>query len=262
MAGAHENNADTLIIAHANSTTGRISLISVPRDLFYRGRKINSLYRIFGPKRLVETLSDLTGLSIEHYVVIDMYAFIDVINILGGIEVRLDKPLIDPTYRIKENGIWGTLYYEEGTHHLDGIASLRVARSRHYSSDFGRAERQQKIIWAIKEKFQELSVVNVGKLYDLIKVLFDYVETNLTPFEAISLYKNFGTLGGQSSHVLNTDNILYDTYSNVYHLEDPSIAEKEGYDKGAWILLPRENNWDLIPWYIGTILDGNGGSLE
>ena len=256
IAGAHENNADTLILANADTTTGQITLISVPRDLFYRGRKINSLYRIFGPEYLVKTLSDITGLLIEDYVVIDMYAFIDVINILGGIDIHLEESLIDPTYRVKDNGHWGTLYYEKGTHHLNGIESLRVARSRHYSSDFGRAERQQQIIWAIKDKFDSLGIQDMGKLYDLVQALFDYVDTSLTPFESISLLKNFGSIHDRRSYVLNTDNILYDSYTNVFFVEDKSICEQEGYDKGAWILLPVDNDWDVIPWYVGTILTG------
>ncbi len=183
-----------------------------------------------------------------------MYAFIDVINILGGIDIYLEEALLDPTYRVKNDGAWGTLYYERGTHHLDGIESLRVARSRHYSSDFGRAERQQQIIWAIKDKIVSLGIQDMGKLYDLVQVLFDYIDTSLTPFEAIAMYKNFGSLDTERSYVLSTDNVLYDTYSNVYFLEDKSIAEKEDYDKGAWILLPIDNNWDLIPWYVGTLL--------
>jgi len=231
-----------------------MTLVSVPRDLYYRGRKINSLYRIYGPEYLVKTLSDITGLEIQDYIVIDMYAFIDVINILGGIDIYLEEALIDPTYRVKNDGTWGTLYYERGTHHLDGIESLRVARSRHYSSDFGRAERQQQIIWAIKDKIVSLGIHDMGKLYDLVQVLFEYIDTSLTPFEAVSMYKNFGSLETERSYVLNTDNVLYDTYSNVYFLEDKTIAEKEDYDKGAWILLPIDNNWDLIPWYVGTLL--------
>lgn len=243
-----------MILAHADKDTGRITLISVPRDLYYRGRKINALYRIYGTEYLAKTLSDITGLEIEEYIAIDMYAFIDVINILGGIDIYLEEDLIDPTYRVKDDGRWGTLYYERGSHHLNGIESLRIARSRHYSSDFGRAERQQQIIWAVKDTFSDLGLRDMGKLYELVQVLLEYVDTSLTPFDAVSLLKSFGSLSGRRSFVLNTDNILYDTYSNVYFLEDKSRAEEEGYNKGAWILLPKENNWDIIPWYLGTIL--------
>ena len=183
-----------------------------------------------------------------------MYAFIDVINFIGGIDITLKEDLIDPSYRTKENGRWSTLYYRKGTHHLGGVEALRVARSRHYSSDFGRAERQQQLIWAIKDKLQDLGMRDLGKLTNLVGVIFEYVDTNLTPFDALSLFRNFGSISGEYSYVLNTDNILYDTYSNVYFLEDTSIAEEEGYDKGAWILLPVENNWDVIPWYVGEIL--------
>lgn len=242
------------MILHADGISGVLTLISIPRDLYYRGRKINALYRLYGPAYLAKSLSDITGLEITTYAVVDMFAFIDVINILGGVDIYLDEDLIDPTYRIKDDGVWGTLYYKKGQHHLNGIEALRVARSRHYSSDFGRAERQQQLIWSIKDKFLSLGFADIGRFYELIQVMFQYVDTNLTPFEALSLFKAYGNLQDQRNHVLNTDNVLYDTYTNVFFLEDKSIADEEGYDKGAWILLPEQNNWNLIPWYIRSIL--------
>ena len=71
--------------------------------------KINSIYRNYGPSRLMSDLSSITGLNISKYIAIDMYAFIDMVNILGGVTVKLNEPLIDPTYKVRENGRWSTL---------------------------------------------------------------------------------------------------------------------------------------------------------
>ena len=75
MIGSHEHNADTMIIVHCDSINGEIKMLSVPRDLYYKGLKINSIYRNYGPARLVSELSSITGLNISKYVAIDMYAF-------------------------------------------------------------------------------------------------------------------------------------------------------------------------------------------
>ena len=104
---------------------------------------------------LKKVLSDMTGYKLDKYILIDMYAFIDVIDLIGGIDVHLDKAVIDPTYRTVDDGVVGTLHYEPGDYHLGGVEALRLARSRHTSSDFARAERQQLIIESIQNKAQK-----------------------------------------------------------------------------------------------------------
>ena len=116
---------------------------------------------------MAKDISEITGLNIEKYAVIDMYAFIVAVDKLGGIDITLEEDLIDPTMPVKDDGRWSTLYYAKGTHHLNGLEALRIARARHYSSDFGRSEKQQQILSALKEKAGALKIGNMGKIYDL-----------------------------------------------------------------------------------------------
>ena len=70
-------------------------------------------------------MTEVTGLKIDYYLSVDMYAFIDVVNALGGIDVTLDSEVRDPTYKIvRENGSEGTLYYPPGTYHLNGCGGF------------------------------------------------------------------------------------------------------------------------------------------
>jgi len=185
-----------------------------------------------------------------------MYAFIDVINILGGIEIELEEDLIDPTYRVKEDGRWSTMYYPKGIHRLKGLEALRIARSRHTSSDLDRAERQQKILTAVKKRIEELGLANIGKLYKLIQTLLKYVDTNFTPFELVQFYNEFNNTRVDISNVLSTENVLYQTYSNLYLLnEEQQAIMDDSFDKGAWILLPKNQDWNLIRWYIREIIN-------
>jgi len=201
-------------------------------------------------------LSEVTGLRIDRYVVIDMYAFIDVVNILGGVDITLTEDLIDPTYKIRINGQWSSLYYEKGNHHLDGLAALRVARSRNYSSDFDRARRQQMIIGAIKEKLLGLTITDMKIYSKLVGSLLTYVDTNLSLLEIMSYTAKFRTAEIRSDYVIDTSNILYHTYANVYLLPETELERQndEDFDRGAWILIPVDDNWSLIPAYIQRIL--------
>jgi polyisoprenyl-teichoic acid--peptidoglycan teichoic acid transferase len=188
---------------------------------------------------------------------VDMWAFIDVINILGGVEVTLEEALIDPTYRIRENGVWKTLHYRPGTHHLDGIAALRVARSRHTSDDFDRARRQQLVIAGIKDRFDKLGAGEVKTFYQLIQSLTAYVDTDFSPFELARLYLENRNMAVRTGGGLTTDNILVATYSNLLGTDKDEDDLDDDFYKGLWILVPKENNWKLIPWYIQQLTEGS-----
>jgi len=201
-------------------------------------------------------LAVITGLQIDNYVIIDMYAFIDVINILGGITVVLEEDLIDPTYRVRIDGVWQSLYYKKGIYTLNGVEALRVARARHYTPVLSRNRRQQQLIIGIWDKLTNLSIENAGKIYQLVKTIMKYVETDYTPFRIVEDYMAYRSYSLAGQIGLHVDNILYETYSNVYLLENEEIADDPSYDKGAWILLPQNNNWSLIHEFISSGIKG------
>lgn len=257
VVGTHEHNADTMIIVNANNKTGRLNMISIPRDLYYKGNKINSIYKVHGPERLASELSEITGLDIKKYISIDMFAFIDVVNILGGLDVTIEEDLIDPTYKVKNNGVWSTLYYRKGTHHLDGVAALRVARSRHGSDDFDRSKRQQQVIEAVFDKMRSINAGDLGKVYEFVSTVFSYIETNLNTADIVRNFLMYKDNQISDPNIINTDNILYNTYTNLYLLpaeEQKILRQDENFYKGLWIVLPRNNDWNLIKKHIEKIL--------
>jgi len=255
VVGAHEKMTDAIMLATVNEKRNDISLLSLPRDLFFRGRKINTLYVRHGPELFVRELAAMTGLPIEKYIIIDMYAFIDVINILGGLDITLKEDLVDPTYRIRVGGHWTTLFYPAGTHHLNGIEALRVARSRHFTSDFGRARRQQDMVMAIKDKLVGLGLKDLGKAYELMKSLVRYVDTNISPLEMVDYFFRYSDAEFSSRTVIDTDNLLYHSYTNLRHLNLKEEEVDEDFDKGAYILLPLEDDWESFRAHIRRLLD-------
>ena len=258
VVGSHERNADTIILVHANSKTGNIKMISIPRDLWFKNRKLNSVYRYYGIDALAADVSELTGLQIDKYMAIDMYAFIDVINIMGGIDIVLEEPLIDPTYHTKENGAWTTLNYPAGPIHLDGLGALRVARSRHSTNDYSRSRRQQLIIGAIFDKLTGMGLSDADKLTEFIKAGVKYTETNISPGTLVRDVMKYRKSSLESRNVIDATNVLYESYSNLYRLspeEQKAALADDSYYLGAWIVLPRDNNYNLIKWHIREIIN-------
>lgn len=252
LAGKHGSLTDTMILANINQVKKKVTLISIPRDLYWNSRKINSYYLYEGMNGLVNQIEQITSTEIDSYMLVDMYAFIDVVDYLGGIDVTLDEPLIDPTYKTYDNGQWGTLYYTAGTHHLNGKQALRVARSRHTSSDFSRAERQHQVLEAFKDKANNLNASNAGTLIKIATTLLGKTETDISPTQAVSYYFRYKNYEISSQHVLSTANIL--TSSNLPAYSGNTANGTCANCVGMYVLQPKGNDWNLIPSYIQNIL--------
>ena len=253
IAGKNGSLTDTMIFAHLDESTKEVKMISIPRDLFYNGRKINAYSYMYGMPEMKSLISKLTGYKLDKYIVIDMYAFIDVIDLIGGVDIHLDKAVVDPTYKTIDNGKVGTLNYKPGDYHLGGKESLRLARSRHTSSDFARAERQQMIIEAIQEKAQNFGFGDADTVYQIAKAVLGKTETDITLDEAIKYYFKYQNYKIVSNDVMSSGNIFfvppYITKENCQAtIEGGGASDCEGANH-AYTLLPIDENWDLIKWF-------------
>lgn len=258
IAGKHGSLVDTMIFAHIDENKRTVRMISIPRDLFYNGRKINAFAHSYGMDELKRVLSDISGYKLDKYILIDMYAFIDVIDLIGGIDIHLNQAVIDPTYRTVDNGKEGTLHYEPGDYHLGGKESLRLARTRHTSSDFARAERQQMIIEAIQSKAQNFGFGDAETIYQIAKTVLGKTETDISLDEALAYYFRYQNYQIESNNVMSSGNVLYVppyiTTENCRKMINEAAAA--GAPKpdcenqnNAYTLLPRDNNWNIIKWY-------------
>jgi LCP family protein required for cell wall assembly len=260
ICGKHGSNVDTIIFAEVDADTKEVTMISIPRDLFYEGAKINSVYANYGMYEFISQIEEITGRQIDKYILIDMYVFADIIDLMGGIDITLEEDLIDPSYTTYDNGVWSTLYYPAGDYHLNGTQTLRVARSRHYSSDYDRAERQQMILEAIKEKALTMGLSDAGDLYEIVEALLDNTETDISLNEAIFYYVQYKDYEISRGNVLSTGNILENHHEYV---DFDTSAEEEVCDEDTgeceiknfvYTLWPVDENWDYIKWYIDDIL--------
>ncbi len=166
---------DTMMLASLDPTTGRIGVLSIPRDLYVNIPGYNQLQRVnsayvlgelrqpgYGPRLAMETVQYNLGMRVHDYLIVDFNAFITVIDAIGGIDVTVETTINDPLYPDMYYG-YDPFYLPAGQHHLDGATALKYARTRHGSNDFRRAERQQQVLFAIRDQ-----VLNVGNLPQLV----------------------------------------------------------------------------------------------
>ncbi|MCC7432411.1 LCP family protein, partial [Candidatus Peregrinibacteria bacterium] len=263
IAGKNGSLMDTMIFANINSETRKITLVSLPRDLYYNNRKINSYYALFGMEEMKRVFSNITGYKIDKFILIDMYAFIEVIDLIGGVDVHLDEAVIDPTYKVNDDGVWSTLYYRAGDHHLSGKQALRLARTRHTSSDFARAERQQMIIKALQTKARSFGFGDAATLNSMAQAVLSKTETDFNIADAISAYFRYQGFEVEGGNVLSSGNVLESKFTGdlkVAECKAKSTEAEDGQekcqqDKGQYILLPRNGNWNTVKWYFHKLIE-------
>lgn len=236
--GTHGTLTDTIMVASVNEELKTVSLISVPRDLFVDGRKINEHYGLYGIDQLKEAVSEVTGLSIDKYAVIDLQAFIDIVDAIGGIDVYVDKAIYDSSYP-NGNGGYTVFSLGAGQQHLDGSTALKYARSRHSTSDFDRASRQQKVIVAVKEKLAGMDFSDqASDALAIFESISGNLDTDIGLFEGIGYYGSYKDYTLETGNVLTTSNYLYSTY-NTY---------------GQYILLPNSGDYgEIREWVSGIV---------
>ncbi len=177
------NRSDTMILAHIEGQA--VSLVSIPRDLrlkFPDGQfhKANAAYSFGGVRQAKQVVSDLLGVPIPFYAVIDYQGFREIIDHLGGVTVEVEKHL---QYDDEAQDLH--IDIPPGDQLLDGEQALDYIRYRDESGDFGRIRRQQKFVQALLSKGTENG--DRRDLKSLVRALSRYVETNLSLFDLLTL---------------------------------------------------------------------------
>ena len=141
--------SDTILILHIPANGGRPVLISIPRDSYvpipgYGSSKINAAYDLGGPKLLAETLQNVTGLYINHYMGIGFGGFVSVVDDIGGVRMCLPGPMVDPK---------AGLNLKAGCQNLNGDQALGYVRTRNFAiSDLQREQDQRLFLKALLSK--------------------------------------------------------------------------------------------------------------
>jgi hypothetical protein len=102
---------------------------------------------------MTDTVTEITGLPIHYFVILDFDGFEKIIDTVGGVRINAERDFLDTRYPGKNYG-YETFQLSKGWHSLDGATALKYVRERHADpeGDFGRAKRQQETIRAVRDK--------------------------------------------------------------------------------------------------------------
>ncbi|MFP3722988.1 LCP family protein [Niallia circulans] len=183
--------SDTLIVMTLNPKNEKMQMVSIPRDtkteIIGDGRvtKINAAYAYGGVKMAKDTVENFTGVKMDYYIQVNMEALSDLVDAIDGITVQNDLDWIDEGYYKKG------YHYEKGTLTLNGPQTLGFVRMRHLdpNGDFGRNERQRKVISAIIDKATGISTVT--HFNEILDALGANVKTNITFDQMMTIQKNY-----------------------------------------------------------------------
>lgn len=191
---------DSMMLARIDPTSKKATLVSIPRDTKIQNmgghgvQKINAAYAFGGATMAVSTVSELAGVSISHFALIDMDGLSDIVDALGGIEVDVPYEIDDEDY---------TGHLDAGLQTLDGEQALILARTRHAFDKVGdgdeyRAADQRLVLSAIAKKVLSSDAATIAKT---VEALSKSVQTDMSVEEIVGI--------AQALQGMDTENDLY-----------------------------------------------------
>lgn len=272
---------DTIIYASIDPELQKVTLISIPRDLWLPDlkAKINTAYSIGEEKKkdggliLTRAVAEkILNQPVDYVLRLDFNGFVKAIDMIGGVDVNVEKSFEDLEYPIagKETDTCGftgeefekratqsaileafpcryeQIAFQGGQQYMDGEKALKFVRSRHAKgaegTDFARARRQESVIDAFKKKVFSLNILfNPGKLMGLYEVFQDSLHTNISQNEYDDFIKLMQEVQG-----VQTNNVVF-FYTDPYSKEQGILInplESAEYDN-QWVLIPRKGAGDF-----------------
>ncbi len=191
--GQGRQRSDAMILCTVNMVDKTFTMTSFMRDMYvqipgYHANRINASYELGGMQLLDSTLKQNFGVEIDGNVEVDFDGFIEVIDMLGGIDIELKD--YEANY-LNRRGNWdvddstaGQWDLKAGVNHLTGEQALAYSRIRYVGNgDYERTERQRKVLNILFERCKDLSV---RELNTLLEKLLPHVTTDMTNSEILS----------------------------------------------------------------------------
>jgi polyisoprenyl-teichoic acid--peptidoglycan teichoic acid transferase len=167
---------DSIMVVALDQAGSRVGIVSMPRDLYLDipglGRaRINqadyygetSGYPGGGPALVRRVLTETFNLPTQDYVRVQMNGLVKLVDALGGVTVTLPCPLYERTPDVNSPNGLKDWELPAGSIMLDGEMAKKFATYRYVTTDFGRTQRQQQLIWAIRTRALQLDVVPVSR---------------------------------------------------------------------------------------------------
>jgi LCP family protein required for cell wall assembly len=177
---------DSIMVVAIDQKNEQVGILSIPRDLYvdvpgYGKERINAVdyigekmkYPGGGPALAARVISETLGIPTQHWARIQMDGLARLVDALGGVDVTLDCPLYERTPNDSAPKGYEEWTLPAGQVHLDGDAARKFATYRYITSDFGRTQRQQQLIWAIRNRALQGNVLTrIPELWGAMSSLF------------------------------------------------------------------------------------------
>lgn len=264
MGGEESKNqdlTDTIIFLSIDHSGSETLMLSLPRDLWLESMKakVNTAYHYGGLDLVRSSLEEVLGQEIHDVFLIDFEGFKQAIDLLGGLEINIERGFDDYRYPIpgKENDPCGGdpeylcryehLHFEAGEQVLDGTMALKYVRSRNAEgdegTDFARAKRQQNLILALKNNLMTTKVIfDLKKVNGLLKIAQQSFTTDIR-LEEYPLWVKL-LLKFEREKIRNQ--VLDGEQGLLYH---PSI-----HYSGQWVILPRDPSWKAVHEFVESLI--------
>lgn len=187
---AEQSRTDAMILSTFNADKEQIRMLSIPRDTisyipevgYYD--KITHAHAYNGPTASMDSVEATLNVPVDYYVRINMEAFVDAVDELGGIEYDVPYNISEPN-----TNDTGKIKVKKGHQKLNGDEALAVARTRHQDSDLKRGQRQMDLIKKLFIKAQKAD--SFSKLDDVIEIVGKNAKHNLSYKEVKALATSY-----------------------------------------------------------------------
>ncbi|MBQ8189394.1 MAG: LCP family protein [Lachnospiraceae bacterium] len=196
-----DGRSDAMILVSISDKTKTITMTSLLRDMYveipgHDGNRLNAAYSYGGPELLMETIEHNFDIPVHRYMLVNFQAFANLVDAVGGVDLELTNDEVQYVngYLMEYNQLEGrdlaTDFLDpslSGMIHLNGPQALAYTRNRYIGTDFGRTERQRKVLGEVFGKLPGAAVTNGGEVID---GLFPNLTTNLKQGECFNIALN------------------------------------------------------------------------
>lgn len=173
--------SDTLMVATLDPKKKKAALLSIPRDTRVKIKgngfdKINAAYAYGGYQLTQDTVENLLGVQMEHYVIINIKSFKKIIDAIGGVDINVEKRMYYEDIWDDDGGLLIDL--QPGMQHMDGDTAITYVRYRDEEGDIGRISRQQKFMQAVMDRITSPAII--PHIPAIVKEIIGSVETDLS----------------------------------------------------------------------------------
>ncbi|PWW45114.1 MULTISPECIES: LCP family protein [Paenibacillus] len=186
--GEDAGRSDSVMVASIDPVSKKAHLFSVLRDTYvdipgHGKSRLNAAFSYGGAELTKQTVGDLLGIPIQHYVYTDFIGFMALVDAVDGIDIDVEK---DMYYTSKADKNMYDIDLKKGLQHMDGKTALQYVRFRHdATSDFTRTERQRIFMTELAKKMQ--STTSLFKIPEILEAVAPYIETDLSPTQMLKL---------------------------------------------------------------------------